>query len=272
MAMPSGSNIQSRISDLSGEPVDRLLVPIRGYQDQPILSLNETIKPIVKFFNRIEDYVFIALHNSQNPPDGLNQQESAAIHLYTMQFSGGPSLYQILNQTLRDENREELKLWFPFLKLFITALYKLPSHSETVWRGVKGVDLSSKYEIGTKFVWWGVSSCNTNINTLKSESFLGTTGERTVFSIKCTNGKSIVNNSYFKTKEDEMILMPGSYFEVIGHVNLGAQLHLIELKQIEPPIPFLEPPFLEFTNTNDSKPSTLQQSREFFKYLSYFLI
>jgi hypothetical protein len=269
MAISSGSNIQSRISDLSGEPVDRLLVPIRGYQDQPILSLNETIEPISKFFNRIEDYVFTALHNSQNPPDKLNQQESAVIHLYTMQFSGGPSLYEILNQTLRAENREELKPWFSFLKLFITALYKLPSRSETVWRGVKGVDLSSKYKIGTKFVWWGVSSCNTNINTLESESFLGKTGERTLFSIKCTNGKSIVNHSYFKKTEDEIILMPGSYFEVIGHVNLGAQLHLIELKQIEPPIPFLESPLLESTNTIHSKPSTLQQSKEFFKYLFY---
>jgi hypothetical protein len=248
----------SRVSDLYDEPVNRLLLPIRGYEDQPLLPLNETIKPISKLFNRIEDYVFIALHNCRNPTDGLDQQESASIHLYTMQFSRGSSLYQLLNQSLRKENREELKPWFLFLKLFLTALYKLPSQSKIVWRGIKNVDLSSKYTEGTKFAWWGVSSCNTNIKILESNAFLGKTGERTIFSIECFNGKSIINHSYFKKKEDEVILMPGSYFEVIGQLNPAPQLHIIQLKQIIPPITFLELPFLESTNINSS--STIIQS------------
>jgi hypothetical protein len=252
MTTPIQSGEISRVSDLSDEPVDRLLVPIRGYENQPLLPLNETIKPISKLFNRIEDYVFIALHNCQNPTDGLDQQESASIHLYTMQFSGGPSLYQSLNQSLRDENRDELKPWFSFLKLFLTALYKLPSQSKIVWRGIKNVDLSSKYTEGTKFAWWGVSSCNTNIKILESNTFLGKTGERTIFSIECFNGKSIINHSYFKKTEDEVILLPGSYFEVIGQVNPAPQLHIIQLRQITPHITFLEPPFLESTNNNSS--------------------
>jgi hypothetical protein len=258
MAMVVQSAEISRVSDLSDEPVDHLLVPIRGYEDQPLLPLIETIKPISKLFNRIEDYVFIALNNSQNPTNGLDQQESASIHLYTMQFGGGPSLYQLLNQSLRAENREELKPWFLFLKLFLTALYKLPSQSTIVWRGIKNVDLSSKYKRGTKFAWWGVSSCNTNIEILESNTFLGKTGERTIFSIECIHGKSIVNHSYFKKKEDEVILIPGSYFEVIGQLYPAPQLHIIQLRQIKPPIIFIEPPFLESTNTNPS--SLINQS------------
>jgi hypothetical protein len=215
-------------------------------------TLNETIKPISKLFNRIEDYVFIALYNCQNPVDGLDQQESASIHLYTIQFSGGPSLYKLLNQSLRTENRDELKPWFLFLKLFFIALYKLPSQNKIVWRGIKNIDLSSKYKRGTKFAWWGVSSCNTNIEILESNTFLGKTGERTIFSIECFNGKSIINHSYFKKTEDEVILMPGSYFEVIGQVNPAPQLHIIQLKQITPPITFLESPFLGSTNNNSS--------------------
>jgi hypothetical protein len=258
MAMPIQSGEISRVGDLYDEPVDSLLVPLRGYEDQPLLPLNETIKPISRLFNRIEDYAFIALHNSQNPTDGLDQQESASIHLYTMQFGGGSSLYQLLNQSLRKENRDELKPWFLFLKLFLTALYKLPSQNKIVWRGIKNVDLSSKYKKGTKFAWWGVSSCSTNIEILESIAFLGKTGERTIFSIECIHGKSIVNHSYFKTKEDEVILMPGSYFEVIGQVNPTPQLHIIQLKQITPPITLLEPPFLESTNNNSS--SVINQS------------
>jgi hypothetical protein len=252
MAMPIQSYVESRVSDLFDEPLDRLLVPIQGYEDQPLLPLIETIKPISQLFNRIENYVFVALYNCQNPADGLDQQESASIHLYTMQFSSGPSLYQLLNQSLRAENRDELKPWFLFLKLFLTALYKLPSECKIVWRGIKNVDLSSKYIKGTKFVWWGVSSCNTNIEILESNSFLGKTGERTIFSIECFNGKSVINHSYFKKKEDEVILIPGSYFEVIGQANPAPQLHIIQLRQITPPITFVEPPFLESTNNNSS--------------------
>jgi hypothetical protein len=264
MAMAMESDVKSRVSDLSDEPVDRLLVPIRGYEDQPLLPLIQTIKPISKLFNRIEDYVFIALHNSQNPTDGLDQQESASIHLYTMQFvGGGQSLYKVLNQSLRAENREELKPWFSFLKLFLTALYKLPSESKTVWRGIKNVDLSSKYKRGTKFAWWGVSSCNTNIEILESNTFLGKTGERTIFSIECFDGKSVLSHSYFKKTEDEIILMPGSYFEVIGQLNPAPQLHFIQLRQIKPPITFLEPPFVTKSSRNYFY---------FFKYLFDFLI
>jgi hypothetical protein len=258
MAMAIQSGEISRVSDLSDEPVDHLLVPIQGYEDQPLLPLNETIKPISPFFNRIENYAFVALRNCQNPTDGLDQQESASIHLYTMEFGGGPSLYQLLNQSLRAENRNELKPWFLFLKLFFTALYKLPSQCKTVWRGIKNVDLSSKYTEGTKFAWWGVSSCNTNIKTLESNTFLGKTGERTIFSIECFDGKSVANHSYFKNREDEVILLPGSYFEVIGQLNPAPQLHIIQLKQITPPITFLEPPFSKSTNINSS--SIINQS------------
>jgi hypothetical protein len=248
IAIQSGE--KSRVSDLSDEPVDRLLVPIRGYEDQPLLPLIETIKPISELFNQIEDYIFVALHNCQNPTDGLDQQESAAIHLYTMQFGGGPSLYKLLNRTLRAENREELKRWFPFLKLFLTALYKLPSQSKTVWRGIKNVDLSSKYKKGTKFAWWGVSSCNNNIEVLKSNTFLGETGERTIFSIECINGKSVINHSYFKNTEDEVILTPGSYFEVMGQLNPSPQLYIIQLKEILSPITLVPPPFFNHTDRN----------------------
>jgi len=47
-AIESGDKIRN--SDLSDEPVDRLLVPIRGYEDQPIVSLTEAVKPISRFF------------------------------------------------------------------------------------------------------------------------------------------------------------------------------------------------------------------------------
>ncbi|CAF1032517.1 unnamed protein product [Rotaria sordida] len=46
---------------------------------------------------------------------------------------------------LRDRDRRKLKPWFPYLKLFITALFKIqPCSAKVIYRGVKA-DLHSKY-------------------------------------------------------------------------------------------------------------------------------
>ncbi|CAF1462503.1 unnamed protein product [Rotaria sordida] len=261
MAEAIQSGKESRFTDLYNEPVDHLLSPIKGYQDKSLISLAEAIEPVSGFFNEIEDNVFVALHNCQNPANGLTQDESASIHLYTMQFDGGPSLYLLLNQSLRAKNREELKPWFSFLKLFLTALHKLPSKSGIIWRGVRGIDLSFKYKTGTKFAWWGVSSCTTHIEVLESDQFLGKHGQRTLFSIECINGKSVVAHSYFKNVEKEIILMPGSYFEVIGQLNPASELHIIQLRETTPPILLVKPPF---SKSNELKsPSVVHKSSRY---------
>ncbi|CAF1237696.1 unnamed protein product [Didymodactylos carnosus] len=153
MAMVSNPKLtQSRYTDIQGEPIGKLLVPIKGYQNEPLLPLEEAVKPIQQFFNNLEEHVWIAKENCQTPKDDLTQDEAAAIHLYTMQFDSGESLYQVLNRTLRAENRDGLKSWFLYLKLFLTALHKLPSQPQTtVWRGVRNVDLSEKYKTAVRF-------------------------------------------------------------------------------------------------------------------------
>ena len=48
--------------------------------------------------------------------------------------------------------------------------------------------------------------------------------------------------------------MPGSYFEVVGQLNPGHQLHIIQLKEIAPPIKFVKPPFsISVNNSSSSK-------------------
>jgi hypothetical protein len=184
--MAYGQNLAvSRYTDLRDEPVTRLLAPVTGYQDMPLVTLEESIEPVSHLFDEIEGNVWVAKENCKNPADGLSQDESASIHLYTMQFGSDLSLYHALNKNLRSENRQTLKPWFSFLKLFLTALYKLPSQTQTVWRGVRGEDLSSKYPTGSKFAWWSVSSCTISLEILQSEQFLGTEDLRTLFSIEC---------------------------------------------------------------------------------------
>ena len=52
-------------------------------------------------------------------------------------WSGVISLsIRLLNAALRIEDRSVLESWFGYLKLFDTALEKLPDQEESVWRGI----------------------------------------------------------------------------------------------------------------------------------------
>ena len=72
--------------------------------------------------------------------------------------------------------------------------------------------------------------------TLENEQFLGKTGPRTLFTITCDSGKSIINHSRF-VGEEEVLLLPGREFKVVGCLDMGNQLHMIQLKEIQPPFP-----------------------------------
>ena len=233
----------SRYSDVTVESPKQHFSPITGYKAVPLVSLEKAIAFVSTFLNGIANHVYAAKANCVYPADGLNQDESASIYLYTMELDSGPSLYRILNEALRAEDRAALKPWFSFLKIFLTALSKLPSCACTVWRGVRDVNFSTKYPRGTKFVWWGVSSCTLNIDVLDSDSFLGKHSRRMLFSIECKDGKIVGSHSCFKNKEQEIILMPGSWFEVIGQSNPAFQLYIIQLKQIDPPSVLVNPSF-----------------------------
>jgi hypothetical protein len=232
----------SRYTDIKEEPVGKLLTPIGGYQDESLSTLEEALSAVSHFFIDLEQNIWIAKYNCQTSKDSLTQDESAAVHLYTMQFESGDSLYIILNRLLRAEKREHLVPWFKFLKLFITALSKLDSVRATVWRGIRGEDLSLQYPTGRQFAWWGISSCTATPDVLQTTNFLGKSGTRTLFSIECVNGKSIKAHSYFNKTEEEIVLMPGTFFQVIGQVNPAEGLHIIHLKEIQPPFPLLKLP------------------------------
>ena len=179
---------------------------------------------------------FVGLH-----VDNLTNDESAAVFLYTMEWAN--SVYLLLNKALTNEDRNHLVPWFSYLKLILTALFKLPSIKCTVWRGVKGLDLTSEYPKNRKIVWWRFSSSTTTVEVLKSENFLGQHGLRTMFNIESLNGKMIKNHSSYQ-QENEVLLLPGTQFEVTSHLDVGNGLQIIQMKEMENPrYLMLEPPF-----------------------------
>ncbi|CAF4562472.1 unnamed protein product [Rotaria sp. Silwood2] len=116
------------------------LCPILGYAQELLLPLVDACTPLIHIIHNILIYVSVALERTpNNPSDGLTRDESAAICLYTIEWNNGErSFYSILNETLNRADRKNLRPWFKYLKLFLTAMAKIPCEPQcTVWRGVK---------------------------------------------------------------------------------------------------------------------------------------
>lgn len=230
-----------RLTDVADEP-RQLLLPIEGYEEMPLVTLEQAIKPISHFFHEINQKVYVAKYNCQLVKEPMTCDAAASIMLYTMgKSTSDQALYHVLNSILRSnqpDRSDRLKPWFLYLKLFITALSYIPSYCGTIYRGVK-LDLSDYYTIGKEFVWWGFSSCTKSLSVLQSELFLGKEGVGTLFVIECFSGKEIHDYSYF-AKEDEVLLVAARQFRVIGSLNPKPHLWIIQIKEIEPPFPFLK--------------------------------
>ncbi|CAF1551388.1 unnamed protein product, partial [Adineta ricciae] len=200
-----------------------------SYEDTPIVSIEEAVEPLASLVPDIQRRTEEVKSRCPNPPpDELTLDESVSIRLYSLQWiPSNKSLYNILNLTLRSKDIKQLKPWFRYLKLLLTALERLPTKYRTVYRGVK-LDLHAGYHRRSVVEWWAFSSCSSRIGVLKHELFLGKTGERTIFSIECESGKNIEKHSAFAS-ETEIVLLPGTQFEVIDSLDLGSGLHLIQL-------------------------------------------
>ena len=132
-----------------------LFYRIEGYEDMPLLSLKLSVQNLETMISKVVQNANSATERSVSPGNGLSQDESAAICLYTMDSkSNDQSLSARLNRALRSKDRSELVPYFFYLKLFLTALWKLKSEKTTIWRGVKS-DLSEQYPVGRTVVWWG---------------------------------------------------------------------------------------------------------------------
>lgn len=112
------------------------------------------------------------------------------------------------------------------MKLFITALDKLPSINKTVWRGVSG-DVGLEFDDGYVHIWWSINSCSEDLSVVRQ--YLDNSS--TLFAIDATHGKDISEYSAFQT-EKEIILMPGTRVRAKCHsLSFEDRFFLIHLEE-----------------------------------------
>lgn len=217
-----------RIADIDKEPFGTLAA-ISEYDDMILVSLEVAVEPLISLLPDIQDYASDAKARCRKAPvDRLSNDESASIMLYTMGWKPiDQCLHIALNKTLRSKDRDRLEPWFLYLKLLLTALSRLPSVHQKIYRYID-FDLSRKYTAEEKIVWWGFASCATSIDRSN------TIGTRTLLTIECHSGKNIRQHSYFQC-EDEILLLPQTQFKVEVSSNETINgIHSIELTEIVP--------------------------------------
>ncbi|CAF1034922.1 unnamed protein product [Adineta steineri] len=201
------------------------LDPLIEYAEEPLLPLYKACAPLENIIDDLSLYIKLILDETpEQPSDGLTIDESAAIRLYTFEWNVSyRSLYSMINRALKNNDHEALRPYFKYLKLFLTALVKLPCVPPmTVWRGVTR-NLTVEFSVGTQVIWWAFLSCTTEMTVLENELYLGNSGNRTT--------------------EDEVLLLPGTHMIVQSQLSPAPDLYIIHLKQVRPEKVLLEPLF-----------------------------
>ncbi|CAF4274848.1 unnamed protein product [Adineta steineri] len=117
------------------------------YLKVPLLNLTEAIKKTTSFV-KYEKNCPTGVTSHTITPFGLTPDDLAAIKAYT----SACGLYSDLNAALRTEKIEKIQPWFSYLKLFDTAINKIPPVKRRYCRGIT-VSPNSSYTVGTVITW-----------------------------------------------------------------------------------------------------------------------
>ncbi|CAF1073149.1 unnamed protein product [Adineta steineri] len=234
-SLTTKSHSGNRFTDIELE--NKRLPACYGYLNYKLLSLEDAMKELQDVLEDINRFVKLAKKHCTYPNEhNLTKDESAAIYIYTMEMTDDSSVYRILNQTLRADDRTKVRPWFGYLKLLDSATSKLPKFEGTVWRGINK-DVTMNFKKGQRITWWSISSCSTSADVISS--FISKSSSSTLFNIECLNGKSVSSYTCYPN-ENDVILMPGTIFEVVSNpLSHPGGPNIIHLKEItddeEPP-------------------------------------
>ncbi|UJR13112.1 hypothetical protein I4U23_000136 [Adineta vaga] len=106
---------------------------IQGFEDEQLLSLEETLEEFIDEQPQLSDYIKEAKANCNKSTDHcLTEDESAAIYIYSMRNDEQNGVYDLLEKAWESRERSIMKPWFKYLRLFQSALDKLPNVTENI--------------------------------------------------------------------------------------------------------------------------------------------
>ena len=245
MSETGASILRSINSRLSVEDVDNSTKHdlIAEYVQEPLVSLADACAPLMDIIDDLPNFISIVSRcTPDQPPGGLTHAESASIRLYTMEWNDSHrSLASLLNQALLSNERNQLLPWFKYLKLFLTALLKIPCAPPQIVWGVMKKSITQGLSDGVQVTWCSFVSCTTKLAELESDRYLHPMGERAIFSIEIFSGRNISSHSHFDT-DDEILISPGIRMKVELRSDLP-NLTIVHLKQMRTKETLVQHPF-----------------------------
>ena len=170
--------------------------------------------------------------------DPMPKHFIAAITMYTAEFHVQRSVYSVVNELLRDADRKKLKPVLDFVWLLMHALSLCPPFKgHIVYRGVKDLQKGA-YKNGLHYSWCQFSSTAATVEV--QTTFLGKTGQRTLFTLELTTGRARMISQYsFFPNEDEVLLPANSKFLAESTFDSGADFETVQLREVAPADPIL---------------------------------
>ncbi|CAF3490297.1 unnamed protein product, partial [Rotaria sp. Silwood2] len=168
----------------------RLFPLINDFLTYELVTLEPCLEPIVVRIYLLDQIIQIVKDKY------LTRDESATIFLYTIEWDGS-TLYQMINRDLHSEEQPVPTSWLPYLKLFFTALNKLPNIQMNAWRSIQE-DTIKELDKNDEFIWWNITSSSSSIDVIKD--FIEINSRLLV--IKTTTGKNISNYSNFPDQHE----------------------------------------------------------------------
>mmetsp|Transcript_38920 Transcript_38920/g.62377 ORF Transcript_38920/g.62377 Transcript_38920/m.62377 type:complete len:546 (+) Transcript_38920:17-1654(+) len=216
------TTFKSRLLDVMDE--SHISSPLTGIRKVKIISLKESIKECCRkitqlSFSELKPAVLSAMdfaHNlkMEDPDEKLNEDEIAAIHLYTQETP----FYGTLNKLLRNKDRKVAKPLFQYLHILTDALAKLKNKKGVVYRGVAR-DLSKAHKNGRIVTWWAISSTTKEPGI--TNQFLGDESQQKTFFYITTHRAKDIKKYSAVPGEAELIIGMGTSFEVKSVIPMG---------------------------------------------------
>ncbi|CAF1383332.1 unnamed protein product [Rotaria sordida] len=187
---------------------------INDYLDDRLVSLEEALKPFDAEIDHLSYNIEEAKAKCHYPSEyKLTRDESASIYIYTIRWKD-QCLYDHLQAAWRSQDRSKMKPWFKYLKLFKSALDKLPNTKGEIWQGAL-YDEAIKETLASESssLYSTMTSCSPS-NTGIVDYLQTNVGTKLIIvGFKSVNGKSL--SDYTANQSKEVMLWPGIKLDVV---------------------------------------------------------
>jgi hypothetical protein len=181
---------------------------IDGYLNEPLVSLEEALRPFDGKINQLSHYIQEAKTDCHYPSEHeLTRDESAAIYICTMKQDQG-TLYDRLQAAWDSGDSSQLKPWFSYLRLFKSALDKLPIAKTEIWQGTSyNETLKDQLISKSGSLYSCMCSCSPSMNEIKDHLQKNSDAKIILVGYESVDGRVVTGYTAHYAKE--IIPFPG---------------------------------------------------------------